>query len=182
MPQPAGSLVLLDRDGVINRDSPDYIRSVAEWQPLPGSLEAIARLTAAGFQIAVVSNQSGIARGLFSEDTLAAIHRAMRDAVAAAGGRLAGIYYCPHHPQDGCDCRKPRPGLLQRAARDLGVALAGAPFVGDKLSDVEAARAAGARPVLVGPLAEQGAGGRVESYPDLAAAAAALIAERDSAS
>lgn len=172
----AARLVLIDRDGVINRDSIEYIKSVEEWEPLPGSLEAIADLTHAGFTVAVVTNQSGIGRGLLTEQTLAAIHAAMREAVQAAGGRIAGIHYCPHLPDDGCDCRKPRPGLLHRAADALGLPLAGAPFIGDKISDVEAAHAAGARPILVGTAVMDVPGG-VERFEDLGAAARQLIGE-----
>lgn len=179
MPVAAAPLVLIDRDGVINRDSDQYIKSVAEWQPLPGSLEAIARLTAAGFAVAVVTNQSGVGRGLFSEAALEAIHAAMLEAVAAAGGRIAGIFYCPHRPDAGCDCRKPRPGLLLQAAAVLGCKLAGAPFIGDKWSDVEAARAAGARPILVGAGATAEAAGTVEHFADLAEAAETLVAEME---
>lgn len=173
----AKRLVLLDRDGVINRDSSAYIRSVAEWLPLPGSLEAIARLTAAGFEVAVVTNQSGVGRGLLSEETLTGIHAAMRAAAAAAGGRIAGIFYCPHRPDEACDCRKPKPGLLLEAAAHFGCPLDGVPFIGDKASDVEAALAVGARPILVGSRAREPAGAAVEQFPDLPAAAAALIAE-----
>lgn len=142
-------LVVVDRDGVINEDSEDFIKSVAEWRPLPGSLEAIAALTHAGFTIAVITNQSGIGRGLLDEATLAAIHAHMLEAVRAAGGELAGVYHCPHRPDAGCDCRKPRPGLFRALERELGIPARGAPYIGDRMSDVEAARAAGARPILV---------------------------------
>lgn len=179
MSRPAAPLVLLDRDGVINRDSDEYVKSVAEWHPLPGSLAAIARLTAAGFRIAVVSNQSGIGRGLFTEATLGDIHAAMRDAVTRAGGLLHGIYYCPHRPDENCACRKPRPGLLLRAAEELDARIGEATFIGDKLTDVEAALAAGARPVLVGALVADGAPTGIETYADLPTAADALIAERE---
>lgn len=177
----APRIVVLDRDGVINEDSGEFIKSVAEWQPIPGSLEAIAELTAAGFLVAVVTNQSGVARGLFTEETLLAIHRHMTAAVERAGGRLAGIYYCPHHPDDGCECRKPRPGLLRRLERDLGLSLSGAPFVGDRVSDVLAAEMVGATPILVrtgtGPATERLLQNRsVEVFADLKAAAHALIA------
>lgn len=172
------SLVLLDRDGVINRDSDRYIKTVAEWQPLPGSLEAIADLNAAGFRVAVVTNQSGIGRGLLGERELEAIHRRMRAAAAAAGGAIDAIHYCPHRPDQGCECRKPAPGLLHAAAAALGASLLDAPFIGDKRSDVEAAQAVGARPILVGPRIGPDPAG-VERYRDLAAAAAVLIAERE---
>ncbi|MFP4079669.1 MAG: D-glycero-beta-D-manno-heptose 1,7-bisphosphate 7-phosphatase [Ectothiorhodospira sp.] len=176
-------LVILDRDGVINRDSPDYIKSPQEWIPLPGSLEAIARLTRAGWRVAVATNQSGLARGLFDAATLEAIHDRMRRAVEAAGGRIDLIHHCPHGPDDGCDCRKPRPGLLHRIADDLGVSLAGVPAVGDSARDLEAARAAGCRPLLV----RTGNGERTLArgalppetlvFPDLAAVVEHLLAE-----
>jgi D-glycero-D-manno-heptose 1,7-bisphosphate phosphatase len=145
----AGRLVILDRDGVVNEDSPEYIKSPAEWQPLPGSLEAIAALHRAGFDVVVVTNQSGVGRGLFSLSDLEAIHARMREAVAAAGGRLAGIYYCPHRPDEGCACRKPAAGLLERVAVDFGLSLEDVPVIGDKLSDVLTAEAVGARPICV---------------------------------
>jgi D-glycero-D-manno-heptose 1,7-bisphosphate phosphatase len=173
--------VLIDRDGVINRDSDEYIKSVDEWQPLPGSLEAMTRLRAAGFRLAVVTNQSGVGRGLFTEATLRAIHGAMQAAVKAAGGEIAGVFYCPHRPDEACWCRKPNPGLLEQAADALGFDLAGVPFIGDKASDIEAARAAGARPILVGTRSVDGIGREVERFADLAAAADALIAEHQGA-
>ena len=170
--------VFLDRDGVINRDSDEYIKGVDEWVPLPGSLDAIARLTAAGYRCVVISNQSGIGRGLFSEATLSAIHEAMRAAIEKAGGRLAGIFYCPHRPDEGCDCRKPKPGLLHRAAAELGCSLRGAPVIGDKLSDVEAALAVSARPIAVGARRGERFPAGVERYADLAEATTVLVAER----
>ena len=176
-------LVVLDRDGVINEDSGEFIKSVAEWRPIPGSLEAIAALTRAGFLIAVVTNQSGVGRGLFNEQTLEAIHAHMNAAVRDAGGRLAGVYYCPHHPDANCDCRKPKTALLRRLERDLGVSLEGAPFVGDRMSDVGAADAVGARAIHVrtgtGAATASALGARDnEVFDDLAAAARAILAER----
>ncbi len=177
-------LVILDRDGVINHDSEDYIKTPEEWQPLPGSLSAIAALNAAGFRVVVVSNQSGIGRGLFTETEFGQIQQKMMSAVQAAGGEIAGFYYCPHRPDDGCDCRKPRPGLLERVKADLDISLAGIPLIGDKITDVELARCVGARPILVltgygqdtvTALDDTG----VESFADLASAARALIAELD---
>jgi D-glycero-D-manno-heptose 1,7-bisphosphate phosphatase len=172
---------MVDRDGVINEDSDEYIKSVAEWRPIAGSLEAIAALTRGGFKVAVITNQSGVGRGLFDEATLDAIHQRMRSAIQAAGGELAGIYYCPHLPAANCDCRKPRPGLFRRLERDLGLAVRGAPYVGDKKSDVDAARAVGAVPILVrtgrgidAARALEGQG--VEVFDDLAAAARSLLA------
>jgi len=168
-------LVMVDRDGVINRDSDQYIKSVAEWQPLPGSLEALRDLTLAGFRIAVITNQSGIGRGLFSDRTLADIHAAMRAAVEMAGGKIDGIFYCPHLPDVGCACRKPAPGLLLDAAKEFGIAPADAVFIGDKQSDIDAAIAVGAHPILVGDRVATGSLPDIERYPDLAAAARVLI-------
>lgn len=175
-------LVMVDRDGVINEDSKEYIKSVAEWRPIAGSLEAIGALTRGGYRVVVVTNQSGVGRGLFDEATLSAIHRHMLAAVRAAGGDLAGIYYCPHRPDADCDCRKPRPGLFRKLEQDLGLGVQGAPYIGDKLSDVDAAEAVGARPVLVrtglGGTAELAAAARgVAVFDDLAAAAKSLLAE-----
>jgi D-glycero-D-manno-heptose 1,7-bisphosphate phosphatase len=177
------SLVLLDRDGVINEDSGEFIKSVAEWRPIPGSLEAIAALTRAGLRVAVVTNQSGVGRGLFSEQTLDAIHTHMNAAVRDAGGQLSGVYYCPHHPYANCDCRKPKTALLRRLERDLGVSLEDVPFVGDRMSDVGAADAVGARAILVrtgtGAATARALGARrIEVFDDLAAAARAILAER----
>jgi len=175
-------LIVLDRDGVINADSDDYVKSPEEWRPLPGSLDAIARLARAGFDVVVATNQSGVGRGLFSEHALDAIHARMRAEVAAAGGAIKAIYVCPHRPEDDCECRKPRPGLLERIARDFGRPLAGVPFVGDKLSDVEAAVAAGARPIFVMTPERAADVGRAralgaEVYSSLAEAADGLLAE-----
>ncbi len=177
-----GPLVMMDRDGVINEDSAEFIKSVEEWRPIPGSLEAIAALHRAGWRVAVVTNQSGVGRGLYDEPTLAQIHEHMRERVRAAGGELAGIYYCPHLPEDGCECRKPRPGMFRALERELGLAVAGAPYVGDRLSDVEAAEAVGARPMLVrtgtGAATEALLGARrVPVFDDLAAAARSLLRE-----
>jgi D-glycero-D-manno-heptose 1,7-bisphosphate phosphatase len=174
-------LVVLDRDGVINEDSGEFIKSVPEWHPIPGSLEAIAALSRAGYRIVVVTNQSGIGRGLLTERALADIHARMSAAVRDAGGALAGIYHCPHHPDAGCDCRKPKTGLLQRVESDFGCSLAGVPFVGDRFSDLDAARAVGARAILVrtgtGAATEAALGERaVEVFDDLAAAARAILA------
>src|SRR5688572_5140080 len=173
---------MIDRDGVINEDSGEFIKSVAEWRPIKGSLEAIAALTRAGWRVAVVTNQSGIGRGLYDEQTLAAIHRYMRDRVRATGGELAGVYYCPHLPEDGCECRKPRPGMFRALERELGLSVVGAPYIGDRLSDVEAAEGVGARPMLVrtgtGAATEALLRGRaVPVFDDLAAAARSLLAE-----
>lgn len=142
-------IVLLDRDGVINEDSDAYVKSAEEWTPIPGSLEAIARLGSAGFRVAVVSNQSGVARGFFDLAALGKMHQKFRDLLAKQGGRVEMIAFCPHAPTQCCDCRKPRPGLLQSVSRRLGVALQGVPFIGDSLSDIQTARSLGMEPWLV---------------------------------
>ena len=182
------ALVILDRDGVINEDSDQYIRSVDEWHPIPGSIEAIARLSQAGFRVAVATNQSGLSRGYFGLDELEAIHAELRARVEAAGGDIAAIAYCPHLPTEGCDCRKPGTGLLLALQRELSLPLAGAPFVGDSLKDLQAAEQVGCLPVLV--TTGKGAATRaaletpgvalanpeaVSIYPDLAAAASAIL-------
>lgn len=141
--------LLIDRDGVINADSPGFIRSPADWQPLPGALEAIVRACRAGFRVIVVSNQSGLARGLLSIGDLNAIHARMLGDLARLGGRVEAFFFCPHGPDDHCLCRKPRDGLLLAVRERLGIDLSETVFIGDRLSDVDAARAAGARPVLV---------------------------------
>lgn len=145
----ARKLVILDRDGVINRDSREFVKNTGEFVPLPGSIEAIAALSRAGYTVAVASNQSGLARGLFDRRALRAMHRKLRRLVAAAGGRVDRIVVCPHGPDDDCRCRKPRPGLLLRLARHYGVALDGVPVIGDSLRDLQAAAAVGAQPILV---------------------------------
>ncbi len=132
-------LVILDRDGVINEDSPDYIKSAAEWHPLPGSIEAIARLSRAGYQVVVATNQSGLGRGYFPESELDAMHRKLKRLVREAGGSIAGIFHCPHTPDEGCSCRKPEPGLLDSIARRWKLDdLNGQILVGDSLRDLEA--------------------------------------------
>lgn len=142
-------LLILDRDGVINADSRDFVKTTEEWRPLPGSIGAIADLSRAGYTIAVASNQSGLARGLFDRHALRAMHRKLRRLVGRHGGRVDRIVVCPHGPGDGCRCRKPAPGLLERLARHYQVALNGVPVIGDSLRDLQAAQAAGALPVLV---------------------------------
>lgn len=141
--------IILDRDGVINQDSDTFIKNPDEWIPIPGSLEAIARLSQAGYSVVVATNQSGLARGLFNRDTLEAVHRKMETALQRLGGRLDGIYYCPHGPDDDCSCRKPKPGLLLQIAQDLHIELAHTVVIGDSLRDLQAAIAVGAEPVLV---------------------------------
>jgi D-glycero-D-manno-heptose 1,7-bisphosphate phosphatase len=176
-------LVILDRDGVINEDSASFVRTPADWTPIPGSLEAIGRLCAAGLAVAVATNQSGLARGYLDASTLAAIHKRMATGLAEHGGRLACIAFCPHGPDDDCACRKPKPGLLAQIGVRLGVPLAGVPFVGDSARDLDAARAAGCEPVLVrtgnGAQTEVGTEARaVRVFDDLAAFVDAHLAER----
>jgi D-glycero-D-manno-heptose 1,7-bisphosphate phosphatase len=142
-------LVILDRDGVINYDSERYIKSPAEWKPLPGSLEAIAKLTQAGYRVVVATNQSGIGRGLFDMDTLNAIHNKMHQAVQELGGRIDAVFYCPHPADSSCDCRKPRPGMFERIAACFNTGLRNVPAIGDSLRDLQAAAAVGAKPMLV---------------------------------
>ncbi len=142
-------LVILDRDGVINHDSDQYIKSPEEWKPIPGSLAAIARLNQAGYRVVVASNQSGIGRRLFETDTLMAIHEKMHKAVAQVGGRIDAIFFCPHTNADNCECRKPRPGMLREIAARFNADLTGVPAVGDSLRDLQAALAVGAQPMLV---------------------------------
>lgn len=142
-------LIILDRDGVINQDSDEYIKSPEEWIPLPGSLEAIAKLNRAGYTIAVASNQSGLARGYFELKDLSAMHRKMERLLAGLGGQIDAIFYCPHGPKDGCDCRKPKPGMLREIGERFQVNLQEVIFIGDTLSDMKAATAAGVSPVLV---------------------------------
>lgn len=176
-------LVILDRDGVVNEDSDAYIKSAEEWIPIPGSLEAIARLNHAGYRVVIATNQSGVARGLFGMAELDAIHQKLHAALARLGGQVDGIYFCPHGPDDGCNCRKPRPGLLQEIGVRHGIDLTGVPTIGDSLRDLEAARAVGATPVLVrtgkGRSAERQLPADwhpVAIYDDLAEAVQALLA------
>ena len=175
-------LVVLDRDGVINLDSDQYIKSPEEWTPIPGSLEAIARLTQAGFRVVVATNQSGLGQGLFDMATLNAIHNKMHKAVNQLGGRIDAVFFCAHAQDAGCSCRKPQPGMLLEIAERFKLVLAGVPAIGDSLRDLQAASAAGARPLLV--LTGKGrqtvaAGGLPEGteiHADLAAAVMALTA------
>ncbi|CEK09848.1 D-glycero-beta-D-manno-heptose 1,7-bisphosphate 7-phosphatase [Legionella hackeliae] len=142
-------VILLDRDGVINQDSLHYIKSAEEFIFLPGSIDAIARLTRAGYRIGVATNQSGVSRGYYTEEELAIIHHKLIQEVQADGGEIAAIEYCIHMPNAGCVCRKPQPGMLKALARRLNCSLSDVPFVGDRVSDIQAAEAAGATPIMV---------------------------------
>ncbi|MBE9609072.1 D-glycero-beta-D-manno-heptose 1,7-bisphosphate 7-phosphatase [Chitinilyticum piscinae] len=174
-------LLVLDRDGVINHDSPDYIKSPEEWLPIPGSLEAISQLTRAGWTIVVATNQSGVARGLYDVATLNRIHARMHRKVGQAGGHIAAIFFCPHGPEHGCNCRKPAPGMLEDIQRRYSVPASQLVMVGDSLRDLQAVAAVGGRPILV----RTGNGRNTEQkgdlpvgtlvFDDLAAVAAALL-------
>lgn len=142
-------LVILDRDGTINADSDDYIKSADEWEPLPGALEAIARLNHAGWHVVLASNQSGLGRGLFDMAALNAMHAKLNKLLAAKGGRIDAIFFCPHSPDERCYCRKPLPGLFEQIAERYGMALDGVNAVGDTLRDLVAAASAGCAPHLV---------------------------------
>jgi D-glycero-D-manno-heptose 1,7-bisphosphate phosphatase len=141
--------IFLDRDGVINENRPDYVKSWAEVQLLPGALDALRALARLDWPIVVISNQSAIGRGLTTKEAVEDIHRRLAEEVAAAGGRIDAFYYCPHRPGEGCDCRKPAPGLLRRAAQELKIDLRRSYMVGDAVEDVQAAVAAGCKPILV---------------------------------
>jgi len=146
---PKQRYVLLDRDGVINHDSDTFIKSPDEWIPIEGSLEAIALLNAHGYQVIVVTNQSGVARGLFDETILEKIHAKMRQLVSEKGGNITAIYFCPHGANSDCECRKPKAGLLKAFAADFHVDLTTITVIGDSLRDLQAAERVGAKPILV---------------------------------
>lgn len=178
-------LVILDRDGVINHDSDDFIKSAEEWIPISGSIESIAALSSAGYTITVATNQSGVARGLYDEEALDAIHDKLRELVAEAGGSIDHIVFCPHGPDDNCDCRKPKPGMYLQIAQHFGVNLDGVPVIGDTLRDLEAAAAAGAQPMLVrtgnGTATEESLVDELASVPvfdDLADAVQHILSEQ----
>jgi D-glycero-D-manno-heptose 1,7-bisphosphate phosphatase len=175
-------IVILDRDGVINQDSDAFIKNPDEWKPIPGSLEAIAKLNHSGYRVVVASNQSGIGRGLLDMAALNAINDKMYKALAQMGGRIDALFYCPHPAEANCDCRKPKPGLLQDIAHRFNTDLTGVPSIGDSLRDLQASAAVGAQPILVltgKGRKTQAAGGLPEGtrvYEDLAAAVRAIIA------
>ncbi len=162
-------LVILDRDGVINEDSDDFIKSPDEWKPIPGSLEAITRLTQAKYRVVIATNQSGLARGLLDINTLNKIHDKMHRGLMELGGDIEAIFFCPHAPKAACTCRKPKPGLFWDIANRCGIHLTGIPAVGDSLRDLQAASSAGARPILVrtgkGKKTEKGLPEELEHVP-----------------
>ncbi|MBW5412566.1 MULTISPECIES: D-glycero-beta-D-manno-heptose 1,7-bisphosphate 7-phosphatase [unclassified Pseudomonas] len=174
-------LIVLDRDGVINQDSDAFVKSVEEWIPIPGSIEAMARLSQAGWKVAIATNQSGIARGLFDGETLGAMHEKLKQLVSGQGGHVDLIVHCAHGPDDGCDCRKPSPGMFRQVAQHYGMTdLTGVPVVGDSLRDLTAGIAAGCTPYLV----KTGKGERTlqkplpegtQVFPDLAAVVQHLL-------
>ena len=176
-------LIVLDRDGVINYDSEQFIKSPDEWRPIPGSLEAISRLNHAGFRVVVATNQSGLGRGLFDMATLIAINDKMHKALAQIGGRVDALFYCPHTADSACECRKPKPGMLIEIGNRFGVELTGVPCVGDSVRDLQAAAAVEAQPILV--LTGKGEKTLRDGvfptntviFPDLAFVATALLAD-----
>jgi D-glycero-D-manno-heptose 1,7-bisphosphate phosphatase len=176
-----GKLIVLDRDGVINHESDQFIKSPEEWRPIPGSLEAIARLNHAGFRVVVATNQSGIGRGLFDMATLNAIHEKMHKALAHVGGRIDAVFFCPHTADAQCECRKPKPGMLEEIGRRFGVDMTGVPAVGDSARDLLAAEIVGAQPFLVltgkgeKTLRDGSFPKNTAIFPDLAFAVAALL-------
>ncbi len=176
-------VIVLDRDGVINKDSDAFVKTAGEWIPIEGSLEALARLNQAGYRLAVASNQSGLGRGLLTLDDLNAMHQRLHDRLAALGGRIEAVFFCPHRPEEQCLCRKPRPGLLSAVRERLGVELSDVVVIGDSVRDLEAAWAFGAAAILV--LTGKGARTLAEHrqrlcgtpvYRDLSAAAEAILA------
>ena len=142
-------LIILDRDGVVNFDSDQFIKTPEEWKPIPGSLEAIARLNQAGYRVVLATNQSGIGRGLFDMATLNAIHDKMHKALAQVGGRIDALFFCPHAADSKCECRKPRPGMFEEISKRFNMELDGVPAIGDSLRDLQAAVSLGAQPILV---------------------------------
>ena len=178
---PRARFIVLDRDGVINYDSEQFIKSPEEWKPIPGSLEAIARLNRAGFRVVVATNQSGIGRGLFDTATLIAIHNKMLKAVSQLGGRIDAVFFCPHAADSNCSCRKPKPGMLLEIGLRFGIDMTGVPSIGDGLRDLQCAAAVDAQPILVltgkgeKTLREGGFPANTLIYPDLAFAASALL-------
>jgi len=174
-------LVILDRDGVINRDSDQFIKTPDEWRAIPGSLEAIARMNHAGFRVVIATNQSGVGRGLFEMSTLNAIHEKMHRALSQAGGHIDAVFFCPHTADSDCECRKPKTGMMKEIGVRFGVDLTGVPVIGDSLRDLLAAEACGAQPILVltgkgeKTLRDGGFPKNKVIFPDLAFAASALL-------
>jgi D-glycero-D-manno-heptose 1,7-bisphosphate phosphatase len=145
----AMKLVVLDRDGTLNEDRDDFIKSADEWVPLPGALEAVAQLNHAGWHVVLATNQSGLGRGLFDMATMNAVQAKLNQLLTRLGGRIDAVFFCPHVPDDGCDCRKPLPGLFRQIGERFGVDMKGVPVVGDSLRDLQAGAAVGCEPHLV---------------------------------
>jgi D-glycero-D-manno-heptose 1,7-bisphosphate phosphatase len=143
------SYIILDRDGVINYESMEYIKSPEEWHPIPGSLEAIAQLNRHGYRVIVATNQSGVARGFYDIETLDLIHEKLMRELAAVGGYIEEIFFCPHHPEEGCHCRKPQPGLIEQIKQKYNIELEKTYFIGDSVVDMQVAQLTGCRPLLV---------------------------------
>ena len=183
VPTRSGKLIVLDRDGVINYDSEHFIKSPDEWRPVPGSVEAIARLNHAGYRVVVATNQSGIGRGLFDMGMLNTIHEKMHKALAHAGARVDAIFFCPHTADSRCECRKPKAGMLLEIGKRFNMELTGVPCIGDSLRDLQAAEAVGAQPMLVltgkgeKTLRDGNFPKNTVIFPDLAFAVSALLAE-----
>jgi len=175
-------LIILDRDGVINYDREQFIKSPDEWRPIPGSLEAIARLNHAGFRVVVATNQSGLGRRLLDTATLISIQEKLHKALTRVGGRIDAVFFCPHTADANCDCRKPKPGMLVDIGQRFGVELTGVPCIGDSLRDLQAAEACGAQPILVltgkgeKTLRDGNFPKNTIIFPDLAFAVTALLA------
>jgi len=182
VPTRAVKLIVLDRDGVINYDSDQFIKSPEEWRPIPGSLEAIARLNHAAYRVVVATNQSGIGRGLFDMGMLNAIHDKMHRALAHAGGRVDAVFFCPHTADAKCECRKPKAGMLAEIGKRFNVEMTGVPCVGDSFRDLAAAETVGAQPLLVltgkgeKTLRDGNFPKNTMIFPDLAFAVSALLA------
>jgi len=176
-------LVILDRDGVVNVDSDQFIKHPDEWKPIPGSLEAIAQLNQAGYRVVIATNQSGVGRGLFDMVTLNAIHEKMMNALSQVGGRVEAIFFCPHAANIGCDCRKPAIGMFVEISQRYSIPLSQVPCIGDSLRDLQAAESAGAQPILVmtgkgeRTIAAGGLPKNTRIFDDLAEAVRTLIAE-----
>ena len=178
-------VIVIDRDGVINHDSDAYIKNADEWLPIEGSLEAIARLNHGGYTVVVASNQSGLARGYFDIEALSAMHQKMDELLTKVGGQVDAVFYCPHGPDDACDCRKPKPGMLLEIGQRYNVPLKDVIFIGDSISDIKAASNANSKAMLVrtgkGVKAEKilqaecKSSSSVPVFDDLAAAATAIL-------
>lgn len=178
------SFIILDRDGVINYDSDQYIKSPNEWHAIPGSLNAIAQLNRAGFRVLIVTNQSGVARGYYDIETLDLIHEKLLRELASVGGYIEEIFFCPHHPDEACDCRKPQPGLLYQIAKKYPIDLTKTYFIGDSIVDIRVAQSSGCIPLLVltgngeTTLKKYPDISNISSFPDLARAADYVISTR----